>query len=239
MQDGRFVLILSTMAINKEKRCIDQILSGISACIFDMDGTLVDSLGIWDDIDIRFFHEHSMEVPKDYDKIISHMSFMEMAIFTKETYHIQESVEEIASTWLEWSKDAYLHTIVAKPGAKDALEYIKGKGIPMSLATTNKEELYLPCLERNHLLSYFSHIENVNHLHTKKSEPKIYQTLAKDMQAPIEKTIVFEDILMAVDTAKKAGFVVCGVYDKRNNPDKEKIQSIADYFIEDYPGILL
>ncbi len=227
------------MTINKKKKRIEQILSGISACIFDMDGTLVDSLGIWEEIDIRFFHERNMEVPKDYDKIISHMSFMEMAVFTKEAYHISESVEEIASTWLEWSKEAYLNTIVAKPGAKEVLEYIKGKGIPMALATTNKEELYLPCLERNHLLCYFSHIENVNHLNTKKSEPKIYQTLAHDMHVPIEKTIVFEDILMALDTAKKAGFIVGGVYDKRNDPDKEKIQSIADYYIEDYPSILL
>ncbi len=227
------------MTTKKEEKIIDQILSGIQACIFDMDGTLVDSLGIWEDIDVRFFHERNMEVPKDYDKIISHMSFMEMAVFTKETYHIQESVEEIASTWLSWSKEAYLNTIVAKPGARETLEYIKGKGIPMSLATTNKEELYLPCLKRNRLLSYFSYIENVNHLHTKKSEPKIYQTLAADMHVPIEKTIVFEDILMAINTAKKADFVVCGVYDKRNNPDKEKIQSIADYFIEDYPSILL
>lgn len=91
---------------------IENLLDGIDACVFDMDGTLIDSLNMWRDIDIRFFAEHDMEVPSSYDKIISHMSFQEMAIYTKETFHFTESVEEIMKTWLEWSKEAYLDKIV-------------------------------------------------------------------------------------------------------------------------------
>lgn len=214
------------------------LLDGVKACIFDMDGTLVDSLGIWSDIDSRFFHERGMEVPADYDKVISHMSYKEMAIYTKETYQIKESVEEIMDMWLEWSKEAYLYTIPAKPGAKEFLSLLKSKGIPLSLATTNKEELYLPCLERNGLDGYFDYIENVNHLRTKKSEPKIYLTLSEYMHSEPEETLVFEDILMAVNTAKKAAFRVAAVYDERNEKDLPEIKRNADFFIDDYPSLM-
>lgn len=216
---------------------LNELLKNATACIFDMDGTLVDSLGIWNDIDIRFFHERGMEVPENYDKIISHMSFMEMAVYTKEAYNIKESVEEIMNIWMLWSKEAYQHTIKVKEGAIEFLSYLKAKHIPLSLATTNKEELYLPCLKRNKLDNFFDYIENVNHLNTTKKEPKIYLTLAQDMHSKIENTIVFEDILMAVKTAHEASFKVVSVYDKRNKNDLPEIKKNSDFFLPDYKDI--
>lgn len=209
------------------------------ACIFDMDGTLVDSLSIWNDIDETFFHERGMEVPKDYDKTISHMSFMEMAIYTKETYGIKESPEQICQIWSDMSKKAYQETIKVKDGVIPFLEYLKKRGMPMSLATTNKEELYLPCLKRNHVDIYFDHIENVNRLNTTKREPKIYLELSRRMEAKPEETLVFEDILTAIKTAKSASFKVIGVYDRQNQADWNEIKSISDDTIDDYRKLIL
>jgi HAD superfamily hydrolase (TIGR01509 family) len=213
-------------------------LENIKACIFDMDGTLVDSLSIWDDIDERFFHSYGMEVPANYGKELAHMSFMEMAEYTKETYHIPDSVETIAQTWINWSKDAYLYTIVAKPGVKEFLDYLKSSGMPLALATANRRSLYEPCLVRNQLDSYFDFIANVNDLNTAKDEPKIYLHLASQMHAKPEETLVFEDILQAVKTAHDAHFKVVGVYDKRNDNTFEEIKNTADYYIMDYQDLL-
>ncbi len=211
---------------------LNELLKHSKACIFDMDGTLIDSLGIC------FFAEMGKEVPKDYDKIISHMSFKEMAQYTKDTYAVKESVEEISKKWLDWSKDAYLYTIQAKKGAFEFLSYLKKNGYSLSLATTNKEELYLPCLKRNKLDIFFDHIENVNSLSTTKKEPKIYLHLASLMHSSPDKTLVFEDILMAVKTAKDASFKVVSVYDKGNEKDIEEIKKTSDFFIKDYPSTL-
>ena len=137
---------------------LQEMLSGIKACIFDMDGTLVDSLGMWSDIDRRFFERYGMETPADYEKKINHMSFLEMAQFTKEEYQIPDSVETIMELWTGWSKEEYESEIQAKPGAQELLQFLKEQGIPLSLATTNRKELYEPCLRRNHLYSYFDHI---------------------------------------------------------------------------------
>lgn len=213
---------------------LQEMLSGIKACIFDMDGTLVDSLGMWSDIDRRFFERYGMETPADYEKKINHMSFLEMAQFTKEEYQIPDSVETIMELWTEWSKEEYESEIQAKPGAQELLQFLKEQGIPLSLATTNRKELYEPCLRRNHLYSYFDHIMNVNEINSAKSEPKIYQLLAAKMNAKPEETLVFEDILIAVNTAHQAGFKVAAVYDKRNERDQQKIKTLSDFYFKSF-----
>ena len=212
----------------------NELFKGIKACIFDLDGTLVDSLGIWSDIDIRFFKEHGRDVPADYEKRISHMNFIEMAEFTKEEYGFEESVDAIARKWLDWSIEAYQKDIKAKPGAKEFLEYVKSLGLPIALATTNKKELYEPCLENNDMWKYFSFALNVTEINSKKSEPKIYQLLAEKMNAKPEETIVFEDILMAVKTAHNAGFKVAAVFDQRNKRDIDEIIENSDFYITSY-----
>ena len=213
---------------------LQEMLSGIKACIFDMDGTLVDSLGMWSDIDRRFFARYGMEIPADYEKKINHMSFLEMAQFTKEEYQIPDSVETIMELWTEWSKEEYESEIQAKPGAQELLQFLKEQGIPLSLATTNRKELYEPCLRRNHLYSYFDYIMNVNEINSAKSEPKIYQLLAAKMNVNPEETLVFEDILIAVNTAHQAGFKVAAVYDKRNERDQQKIKTLSDFYFKSF-----
>ena len=213
---------------------LQEMLSGIKACIFDMDGTLVDSLGMWCDIDRRFFERYGMGTPADYEKKINHMSFLEMAQFTKEEYQIPDSVETITELWTEWSKEEYESEIQAKPGAQELLQFLKEQGIPLSLATTNRKELYEPCLRRNHLYSYFDYIMNVNEINSAKSEPKIYQLLAAKMNVKPEETLVFEDILIAVNTAHQAGFKVAAVYDKRNERDQQKIKTLSDFYFKSF-----
>lgn len=218
---------------------ISELLDGIDACIFDMDGTLVDSLHIWEDIDKRFFNIHDMQVPQDYDKMIAHMSFIEMAEFTKKKYKFKESVFEIMETWLNWSKEAYVNTIQEKENVKEVLSYLKEKHIPLSLATANKKELYEPCLKRLDLNKYFDYILNINDINSTKQEPTIYLNLASKMNSKIERTLVFEDILIAVKTAKDANFKVCGVYDKNNVRDEEEIKKLSDYYLYSFSSLQL
>lgn len=213
-------------------------LKNSKGIIFDMDGTLFDSLGIWLDIDKRFFSLFNMDLPIDYNKKISHMSFKEMACFTKDEYDIPISVDEIMSLWLKWSKDAYIDEIVCKDGVKETLTILKNRGYILSLATTNKKELYLPCLKRNKLDSYFSFIANTNDLNTTKSEPIIYLNLIEKMRIKKEETIVFEDIYQAIKTCHDADiFTVC-VYDRHSEKEETKIKEICDYYLKDYMLLL-
>lgn len=210
------------------------LFQNIKACIFDLDGTLVDSLGIWSEIDKRFFRVHHMEVPEDYEKRIAHMNFVDIAKFTKSEYGFQESIEEIMKIWTDWSIIAYQKEIKAKPGAKEFLSYIQSLKIPMALATANRKELYEPCLKNNGIFDYFSYKMNVNDLNSTKSEPKIYLELAKEMNSKPNETLVFEDILIAVKTAHEAGFKVAAIYDKSNKNDADQIIQNSDYYLTSY-----
>lgn len=208
------------------------------AAIFDRDGTLVDSLGIWGEIDIRFFKMHNRPRPSDYQSKISHRSFRERASYTKEICHLEESPREIASLWLAWAKEAYEKEILAKPHSKEFLSLLKKKGYSLSLATTNKKELYRPCLIRNGLDQYFDFTRNVNEINSTKKEPKIYLRLAEKRKVKPEEAIVFEDILPAIKTAKSVGFTIVGVYDKHNAVNENEIRNASDYYRHSYSEFL-
>jgi len=210
----------------------------IKAAIFDLDGTLVDSLSLWEQIDQAFFHEHGMEVPKDYSSRIAHMSFLEMAEYTARAYSLSETPQEIADRWTEMSKEAYAHTIPAKPYAREYLSLLQKKGLHLALATTNKASLYVPCLRNNGLEEFFELAYNVNDYGTSKKEPKIYRMIAEKFGCTPSQTAVFEDIEMAVSTAKKAGFYTVGVYDPADEKDRAVIEKTADLYIRSYQELL-
>ncbi len=216
----------------------ENLFNNIKAVIFDLDGTLMDSLGIWNKIDEDFFHMHNMDVPKDYQDKIAHMNFMEMAHFTHDTYGFKESPEEIAKIWTDMSVQSYSHTIQAKPFAKEFVRKLKDSGYPIGLVTTNKRILYESCLKNNGMWEYFDSALDVNDLNTSKKEPTCYKIMAERLKADISSTIVFEDILTAVKTCKIAGFRTVAVKDDASKKDLAAILSFADYYLESYREFL-
>lgn len=213
-------------------------LEGIRAFIFDFDGTLVDSLSIWSDIDVAFFRKHHMEVPKGFQTEIAHMAFPMMAHYVKEKYAFEESAEDIMRYWTRMSKKAYSETIKAKPYAKEFLTELKNRHYPLGLATSNQAELYEPCLKNNGLDGLFNQIYNVNDLHTSKNEPLIYLKLTAALHSSVAETAVFEDILTAVKTAHNAGFRTIAVSDSTSAGDKKELMAISDYYLNSYRELL-
>ena len=120
----------------------------IKSVIFDMDGTLIDSTGIWHEIDIKFFAKRGMELPKDYAQHIVHLGLRQAAKYTKETYNLEESIQDIINEWHAMSFEMYQKYVPLKEGALELLNYFKEHNIIMSIATANDEELYMPCLAK-------------------------------------------------------------------------------------------
>lgn len=211
---------------------------GLKACIFDLDGTLVDSMEVWHHVDQQFFLSKGMEIPEDYQKAISHMAFRQIAEYTIERFRFPETPDSLIAIWMGIAKAEYAFHIKAKKNAATLLSYLKTRNVKIALATSNQESLYRPCLENNHLLEYFDFLEDTNRLKTSKSDPRIYLEVAKRFDAKPSQCLVFEDILVAIETARKASFPVIAVKDDASRKDWETIQKHSLMMVSDFAEVL-
>ena len=196
-----------------------------SAVIFDMDGTLIDSTSIWHEIDKAFFNKRNMELPSDYAQHIVHLGLTQAAVYTKETYHLEESIQDIMKEWHDMSLDMYKYHVPLKEGALELLKLFKKNGIKMAIATANDEPLYRPCIERLGIEQYFDAIADVNTAKEGKQSAKIYLDLADKLGSTPQNTLVLEDMPTCIKTAFKSGFLTVAVYD---NASKEYDQIKKD-----------
>ena len=117
------------------------ILDHIKAVIFDLDGTLVDSMWMWEDIDIEYLGRYGLSCPEDLQKAIEGMSFTETAVYFKERFGLPDSIEEIKEAWIAMSLEKYEKEVPLKPGAREFLEELAARGIPAGIATSNGREM--------------------------------------------------------------------------------------------------
>ena len=136
--------------------------------IFDLDGTLLDSMGVWDQVDIDFLKKRNLPMPDDYKQKIAAMGFPEAARYTIERFGFSETPEMLLQEWREMAREAYALHVDLKPGAKDYLEKLKSQGIPIAAATSGDRELFIPCLKHNDIYEYFDAIVTVSEVKEEK-----------------------------------------------------------------------
>ena len=210
----------------------------INAVIFDMDGTLIDSTSLWHEIDKQFFAKRNMVLPSDYAQHIVHLGLKQAAVYTKETYHLEESVQDVMDEWHQMSLDMYRNDVNLKPGALELLELFKSSGVKLAIATANDEELYMPCIERLGIGKYFDFIADVNNVKEGKQSARIYEYLVTKMGSKKENTLVIEDMPTCVKTAYQNGFVTIAVYDNASKEYDNEKKSNSDLFINNFNELI-
>ena len=213
-------------------------IKNFKGAIFDLDGTLFDSMGIWKEVDIAFFRNHGMRMPSDYQDKIKDMHFRTMAIYTKERFHMRSSIESIMDEWCELCYDKYANDVPLKKGVKEFLDLLKENGIKIAFATANTTELSEVCLKNNKIFDYFDTGAYLHETQTDKSEPDVYLLACQRLGLTPNECIVFEDLLAGINGAVKGGFSVCGVYDKHSRRDTHHIKQIADYYINSFEELI-
>ena len=213
---------------------LKELVDNSKAIIFDLDGTLIDSMNVWSDIDKEFFKMHDLPFEEDYQKEIGHKGLKEIAAYTKTRYNLKESEDEIISIWLDMAKEAYAYKVPLKEGVKSFLEYLQSKNIKMGIATSNSLELTELVLKHHDIYKYFSKVVTVNELKTNKGSPDIYLHISDSFGLVPSECIVFEDLLTGIRTAKKAGYKVVGVKEKASLDKEKEIREIADLYISNY-----
>jgi HAD superfamily hydrolase (TIGR01509 family) len=214
------------------------MLNEIDAVIFDLDGTLVDSMWMWESIDIEYLERFGIGLPPELQHEIQGMSFSETAIYFKERFDIPDSLEQIKSAWNQMAWDKYLNEVPMKEGVIPLLEHLKTEGIPAGIATSNSRELVDLIIEKHGMKEYFSSIRTSCEVPKGKPSPDIYLLVAKDLGAKPERCLVFEDVLQGVMAGKNANMKVCAVYDKYSENDQEEKIKLSDYFVHSISEVL-
>ena len=209
----------------------------MKAAIFDLDGTLVDSMWMWKAIDIEYLSRYGYECPEDLQRIIEGMSFSETAVYFKERFQIPESLEEIKAEWISMAMDKYCREVPLKKGAEEFLKALKKQGIKAGIATSNGRELVDAVLQSLEIDGYFEAVTVGCEVAAGKPAPDIYQKVAKTLQVPPERWLVFEDVPAGIMAGKAAGMTVCAIEDEFSAPMREEKLALADYYIEDYDEI--
>lgn len=214
------------------------MLKDKKAVIFDLDGTMVDSMWVWADIDIKYLGDLGYEVPPEMKRIIEGMSFTEVAVYFKEKFHIKESIEEIKQIWQDMAMYRYCHEVELKPGLKEFLLYLKEQGILMGVASSNDRGLIEAVLKSHEIDGFLQCIITSCDVKKGKPEPDVYLEAARQLGVSPENCLVFEDIVSGIQAGLNAGMKVCAVRDEDSMAQDEEKRQLADYYIESYVQVI-
>jgi len=205
----------------------------LKGLIFDFDGTLFDSMFIWDTAGEVYLRSIGKEPETGLQKVLKPMSLLQSAQYIREKYDIPLSVEDIMDGVNRTVEGYYLHTVETKPGVIDFLEELHHRNIKMCIATATDRYQVEAALQRCKMRHFFSEIFTCTEVGSGKDRPDIFRKAMEHLQTDRTNTAVVEDAYHAAHTAKQDGFLVVGVYDSHESRQQELLQ-LADVFLPDY-----
>ena len=205
----------------------------IKGVIFDVDGVLLDSMGIWTDLGARYLVSIGKTPEEGLAEILFSMSMEQGAEYLREHYSIDLTAEKIGSGLQDMLRDFYYYEVQARPGAQQLMQAVSDAGIKITAATSSPREHIEKALERNGLLSYVDRMFTNAEIGKSKHSPDIYDAAADHMGTAPGETCVFEDSLYALRTAAAAGYHTVGVFDSKGESDQEGLRGSAEIYIHE------
>ena len=206
----------------------------ISGAIFDLDGTLLDSMYMWENIGKNYLIELGITPAPDINETLKPMSLLQAADYLRTNYGIEKTNEEIIGGVT--AKIAHFYTCEVKPksGAVEFLKTLHDKGVKLCIATASDTGLVSAALRLNHMDSFFERIITCTEIKAGKDSPKIYDYALDFLGTEKSETVVFEDACHAAATAKDAGYTVIGMYDAFEKENEENMRKITDKYIHSF-----
>lgn len=208
-------------------------MMNITGAIFDMDGTLLDSMPVWDSVGLDYLKGLGLQPRPGLREQLSTMSMRQAAAYFRSDYGVPLPEQEIVAGINARIEAFYRNTAPAKEGVAAFLQALQSRGIRMCVATATDRHLAQAALRRTGLLGYFSFLVTCTETQAK-DRPEIFWEAQQRLGTRREETVVFEDALYAIRTAKQAGFPVAAVYDASSEADQAQIRRLADYYLQSF-----
>lgn len=213
-------------------------LKDYEAVIFDLDGSLVDSMWMWKAIDIEYLKGFGIEAPANLQKEIGGRSFTETAQYFKDRFGLTDSIEKIGDDWNRMAWDKYTNEVPLKEGVLEFLEECDKNDIKLGIASSNSTELIEQVLLSHGIRNRFKSVKSGTQIQKGKPAPDVYLAVAKELDAQPSKCLVFEDLVDGIKAGKNAGMTVVAVSDDYSRHSDDIKKELADLYIEDYWGFL-
>ena len=210
----------------------------IKGIIFDLDGVLLDSMSIWNDLGARYLRSIKKEPEDGLNEILFSMSMEQGADYLKEHYKLKRSTASILNGIQDMLRDFYYYEVPAKPGADKLLKFLKEKNIRITAATSSPRTHVEKALIRNQLLRYIEAIFTTGEIAVSKHSPDIYNIACRHMDSKPGEVLVLEDSLYALKTAKEAGYKTAGVYDEDGETDQAGVEATGDVYIKNLEELI-
>ena len=211
----------------------------IRGVIFDVDGVLLNSMPVWENLGEIYLERLGIEAEKGLGETLFAMSLEEGADYLIENYGLKQTPGEIIAGLNREVQDFYGRKVPLKEGVRGYLQEFRDRKIPMAIATSGDRANAEAALKRLKVLSYFRAVFTCSEIGSSKSHPDIYYAAALQLDADPSDTWVFEDALHAIRTAKKAGFRTAGVYDRASGRDLAQIRDTADIYLPEFKSFEL
>jgi HAD superfamily hydrolase (TIGR01509 family) len=209
--------------------------------IFDLDGTLLDSMPFWENLGSEYLKAKGINPPKNINEILKTMSLVQSAKYLKKEYFISGSEDKIIKEFIGLIENQYRLKVPLKTAVLPFLDRLYKENVRMCIATATDHELAKAALDRLSVLKYFDFIFTCSEAGMGKNTPEFFLKALELLDTTIHETIVFEDALHAIKSAKAAGLSVVAVYDKSSCKEQKEIKSIANFYLnsfEDWEMIL-
>lgn len=202
-------------------------------CIFDMDGTLVDSMGYWTGLGRDYLRALGIEPTEEELALTNTMNLEDTCRFFMERYGLHTTPEEVTMKMEQAMERHYRQDITLKPGVVEYLDRLKGRGARLCIATATNERLARICLAEMGIQDRFDFLLSCDTMKVSKNQPDIYLAAARRLGAAPEEIAVFEDAAYAAQTARDAGFYVVGVYDASNAQWQQRMEQTCHQYHQD------
>ena len=231
IEDATGVLLEKTTAMVNDKERHQSVIKG---AIFDIDGTLLDSMPVWENAGARYLATLGIKARSDLKERLDALSLPEGALYMQTEYKLSVTIEEILEGVNQVVKDFYFKEAVLKPGVCDLIQKLKKNQVRLIIATATDAEMAKSALIRNGIWKDFDGMITCEEAGAGKTSPKVFELAREHLQTKKEETWVFEDSLYAVKTASKAGFPVCSIYDAYSRDNTEVIRTFSDIYVKDF-----
>lgn len=206
--------------------------------IFDLDGTITDTNGIWQDVDLEFLARRGLTHTQEYQRVVERSIFPLAAQFTKEYYHLPESPQDIMSEWDAMAGLHYRELARLKPGAEDYLRQCRAEGRPIAVFTACRPAMCRAVLDRFQLTDLFGHIVFAEEIGLEKRDPQCFVALGRLLGVPLGDCVLFDDSPDNCATAQKAGMTAVGVYDGYYAGRQEELKAACSRYIRSFQELV-